>query len=168
MIKILLKNLFRPLIKNSEKAFSLIELMVVMVIITILFTVGIPNYKKYQAKARESSHKATMQSLYNAVLILDSTDDLGKTSDVATVPDKITDKVKGYNGKKPIFQYKGADTNYWCIQLDAMDVAINLKACIDEEGEIKWGRDQDAKGKCTNGECKGNEKPCPLDKACPS
>ena len=49
---------------KSQKAFSLIELMIVVVIIGILSTVAVPQYQKFQAKAKQSEAKANLAALH--------------------------------------------------------------------------------------------------------
>ena len=39
---------------TNKKGFSMIELMVVVAIIGVLAAIGIPQYSKFQAKARQS------------------------------------------------------------------------------------------------------------------
>ena len=51
---------------KSQKGFSLIELMVVVVIIGILATVGIPQYQKFQMKAKRSEAKSLLSAMYTA------------------------------------------------------------------------------------------------------
>ena len=51
---------------KSQKGFSLVELMIVVAIIGILAAIGIPQYAKFQARARQSEAKGNLGSLYTA------------------------------------------------------------------------------------------------------
>lgn len=51
---------------NNAKGFSLVELMIVVAIIGMLAAVGIPQYAKFQAKARQSEAKSNLAGLFNA------------------------------------------------------------------------------------------------------
>jgi type IV pilus assembly protein PilA len=46
--------------------FTLVELMVVVAIIGILSSIAVPNFKKYQAKAKQSEAKIQLAALYSA------------------------------------------------------------------------------------------------------
>ncbi|MEN0059224.1 MAG: prepilin-type N-terminal cleavage/methylation domain-containing protein [Bdellovibrio sp.] len=54
------------LTRNSQRGFSLVELMVVVAIIGILASIAIPSVNKYMAKARQSEAKTNLGSLYTA------------------------------------------------------------------------------------------------------
>ena len=52
--------------KMNKKAFSLVELMIVVAIIGLLAAIGVPQYAKFQARARQSEAKAALGALYSA------------------------------------------------------------------------------------------------------
>lgn len=58
------KNL--PFKIRNNQGFTLVELMIVVAIIGILSSIAIPNYQKYQAKARQTEAKINLASIYTA------------------------------------------------------------------------------------------------------
>ena len=53
--------------RKSEKGFTLIELMIVVAIIGILTAIAVPNFTRFQAKARQSEAKVNLKALYTAI-----------------------------------------------------------------------------------------------------
>ena len=51
---------------KRQDGFTLVELMVVVAIIGLLSAVAVPNFKKYQAKAKMSEAKLQLSSIYTA------------------------------------------------------------------------------------------------------
>ncbi|WP_374029029.1 type IV pilin protein [Bdellovibrio bacteriovorus] len=52
--------------RNSQRGFSLVELMVVVAIIGVLASIAIPSINRYLAKARQSEAKTNLSSLYTS------------------------------------------------------------------------------------------------------
>jgi type IV pilus assembly protein PilA len=50
----------------NEKGFSLIELMIVVAIIGVLSAIAIPNFQKFQSKAKTSEAKTSLAAIYTA------------------------------------------------------------------------------------------------------
>jgi type IV pilus assembly protein PilA len=59
-----MNRFYRSLMRQS--GFTLVELMVVVAIIGLLSAVAIPNFKKYQAKAKISEAKLQLSAIYTA------------------------------------------------------------------------------------------------------
>ena len=52
--------------KRLQKGFTLIELMIVVAIIGILAAIAIPNFMKFQARAKQSEAKANLKGMFTA------------------------------------------------------------------------------------------------------
>lgn len=48
----------------NQQGFSLVELMIVVAIIGLLAAVGVPQYQKFQSRARQGEAKASLSALY--------------------------------------------------------------------------------------------------------
>jgi type IV pilus assembly protein PilA len=59
-----MKQLFTK--KQFQDGFTLVELMIVVAIIGVLSAVAVPNFKKYQAKAKSSEAKVQLAAAYTA------------------------------------------------------------------------------------------------------
>ncbi|KAK1548166.1 hypothetical protein Q3G72_021518 [Acer saccharum] len=55
-----------PMKKKLAKGFTLIELMIVVAIIGILAAIAIPNFMKFQARARQSEAKVNLKAFFTA------------------------------------------------------------------------------------------------------
>ena len=53
-------------ILRNPAGFTLVELMVVVAIIGILSAIAVPNFKKYQAKSKQSEAKIQLAAVYSA------------------------------------------------------------------------------------------------------
>jgi len=61
--------------KKKEKGFTLIELMIVVAIIGILAAIAIPNFLRYQAKAKQSEAKTNLGGIYVSEITYKSEND---------------------------------------------------------------------------------------------
>ena len=52
--------------KVLQRGFTLVELMIVVAIIGILAAIAIPNFSKFQARAKQSEAKANLKGIYTA------------------------------------------------------------------------------------------------------
>lgn len=81
---------------NSQKGFTLVELMVVMTILGIILAIGVPNYMKIQAQAEYKADEAKIKELATQVeMYAVRTNDYSakKIVDLTDVDNKIIEDV---------------------------------------------------------------------------
>lgn len=111
-----MKNLKKLL--KEQSGFTLVELMIVVAIIGVLSAVAVPNFKKYQAKAKTSEAKVQLAAAYTAQQAFFG--DFG-----------IYHTCLAYMGYEPINEF---DSRYFAVGFGDADVAtINEQAHDDAE-----------------------------------
>jgi general secretion pathway protein G len=58
----------RHVLRNSQRAFTLVELIVVVAVLTILAAMAIPQFNQYRDKAKSSASAADIRALEKAVI----------------------------------------------------------------------------------------------------
>jgi len=72
----------RKMVMKFKQGFTLIELMIVVAIIGILAAIAIPNFMRFQARARQTEAKSHLGAIYTAYI--------GYLSDNSTYPSSAT------------------------------------------------------------------------------
>jgi type IV pilus assembly protein PilA len=127
---------------KTEKGFSLIELMIVVAIIGILATVAIPNFTKFQAKARASESRAQLAALFTAEKAFNAewNDYLSDITSVGYRPNGALRYLVGFNaayaGAAPYVAAVAAgqatyaaanlNTNVTCPTVGCTNIAVNV------------------------------------------
>lgn len=100
----------KKLLRNPS-GFTLVELMVVVAIIGILSAIAVPNFKKYQAKSKQSEAKIQLAALYNS--------EVGTQSDYDT-----------YGTCLPLMGYEQSPRGYYIVGfLASLDASAKFTNC---------------------------------------
>lgn len=75
----------RKIIKNKNRGFTIVELIVVMAIIAILILIAVPAYTKYIDNAKRTSELGTEDTIYKATITALSDDYLSPESEKSLV-----------------------------------------------------------------------------------
>ena len=111
--------------RASERGFTLVELMIVMLIISILMAIAIPNYIAAQKAAREAVLKEDLHVMREAI---DS-----YTQDKAKAPQSLDDLVQaGYLKSMPVDPITRRSDTWMPVQEDSMHSLDQTQPGIDD------------------------------------
>lgn len=111
--------------RASERGFTLVELMIVMLIISILMAIAIPNYIAAQKAAREAVLKEDLHVMREAI---DS-----YTQDKAKAPQSLDDLVQaGYLKAMPVDPITRRSDTWMPVQEDSMHSLDQTQPGIDD------------------------------------
>ena len=111
--------------RASERGFTLVELMIVMLIISILMAIAIPNYIAAQKAAREAVLKEDLHVMREAI---DS-----YTQDKAKAPQSLDDLVQaGYLKTMPVDPITRRSDTWMPVQEDSLHSLDQTQPGIDD------------------------------------
>ncbi|KRK80313.1 competence type IV pilus major pilin ComGC [Companilactobacillus nodensis] len=111
----------KKIIKKTKKAFTLIEMVIVLFIISLLLLVMIPNLGAQKNNASTKSEEAFKTTLQTQVDMYDSDTD---NSNGNSVPNWTALKLKGYISDK---QFKRIGDNYEITKVDDKDKGLSFE-----------------------------------------
>jgi prepilin-type N-terminal cleavage/methylation domain-containing protein len=118
---------------RRERGFTLVELMIVVVIIGILASVGIPNFLSAQARAREGSTKANMHTFQLAA----EDYNVQNNGAYATLADGVAGLLDSYGSQfKNPFDNSTGTGNAWA---DQASWTTPLATGVSKPGLVAYG-----------------------------
>jgi type IV pilus assembly protein PilA len=121
----------------NSKGFTLVELMVVVAIIGILAAIAIPNYQRYQARARQSESKIALSSAYTSEMGFASEHSTYSTclKKIGTSLDNLKRYyIVGFSTSNTALNTCGPTGAVSCLGYTFSGVAVSA-SCADADGE---------------------------------
>lgn len=140
------------ILKNKNKGFTIVELIVVMAIIAILILITIPTFFKYLESANHTSEIATADTIYSSTISAVLTDFTSNTHTSITTPtlskpyiqissnttfaENLSDGVGG-NVTFKIYAYNPLEPMLPRINSSDWEVFVKVtNGCVDATGDI--------------------------------
>jgi type IV pilus assembly protein PilA len=114
------REIVKKFILKSEQGFTLVELMVVVAIIGILSAIAVPNFKKYQAKSKQSEAKIQLAAVYSA--------EVGTSADYDTYATCLPEM--GYEQSPRGYYIIGFNATYAAASVQFASCTANIAATV--------------------------------------